>query len=76
MAKDAIEIAKARALIRSGRAQAIRERAGLSRSEVAESVGVNDSTIARWETGERSPRGEGAKRYARLLRELAEAVPL
>ncbi|MGO8724412.1 MAG: helix-turn-helix domain-containing protein [Acidimicrobiales bacterium] len=76
MANDAVEIARARELIRSGRAQAIRERAGLSRLEMARSAGVDDSTIARWESGERSPRGEAAKRYARLLRELSEAVPL
>jgi transcriptional regulator with XRE-family HTH domain len=76
MANDAVEIARARELVRSGRARVIRERAGLSLSEMARSTGDNVSTIARWEAGERSPRGEVAKRYARLLRELSEVVPL
>ena len=73
---DAVEIARARELFRSGRAKTIRERAGLNVSEMARATNVNVSTVARWEAGQRSPRGEAAKRYARLLRELSEAVPL
>jgi DNA-binding transcriptional regulator YiaG len=59
-------------MIRSGKARAIREAAGLSRSEIADSIKVNQSSIARWENGERMPRGPAAQRYGRLLRELAE----
>lgn len=70
MSSDVLEIARARALIRGGDAQRIREQSGLTRSEVARSLEVDDSTVARWETGARTPRGEDAVRYARLLREL------
>jgi DNA-binding transcriptional regulator YiaG len=69
---DAVEIATAREMIRSGRAKLIREGAHVSRSEVASSIDVTESTVWRWEEGKRIPRGDVARRYGRLLRELAE----
>jgi DNA-binding XRE family transcriptional regulator len=72
MATSAVEIAKYRELIRSGRAQDIRERAQVSRSELGLSIGVSQSTIWRWEMGKRIPRGAVARRYGEVLRELAE----
>lgn len=71
MSTDAIEIAEARELIRTGRAREIRQRSGLSRGEVARDLGVAQSTITRWEDGYRVPRGEVAIRLGRLLRELS-----
>ena len=71
----AVEIARARDLIRTGRGRSIRERAGISRSELARSLGVDGSAVAKWESGSRAPRGEIARRYARLIDELAAAVP-
>ena len=43
-----------------------RQAAGLSLAEVAVAVGVSPATILRWETGQRTPRGAAALRYARL----------
>lgn len=58
----------------SGDARRLRELARLSQSEVGRSVGVDASTVARWERGERLPRGEAAIRYARLLDRLQRAA--
>lgn len=68
----AVEIARARELLRSGRAQEIRENAGLSRAEIAADLGVDQSAIWRWERGKRAPRGNVAKRYAQLLHQLEQ----
>lgn len=65
-----VQVSRARQLSRSGAARSIRIAAGLSMSEVARAVGVEPSTILRWEAGERTPRGEAAARYAALLEEL------
>ena len=54
----------------TGAARAIRETSGLSLSELAEAAGVHKSTIFRWETGVRRPRGAAAERYLRALEEL------
>jgi DNA-binding XRE family transcriptional regulator len=64
------ETVRDRALVRSGRGRGIREGAGLTRSEVAKELGVDESTVWRWEGGHRLPRGVIATRYARLLRSL------
>lgn len=70
------ELAKARRLIRSGRAREIREQAQLSRREIAEGIGpgVDASSVARWECGSRVPRAELALAYAALLQELSQAL--
>jgi DNA-binding transcriptional regulator YiaG len=67
---EVLEIAKVRELLRSGRARAIRETYHLSRSELARCLGVAESTIARWEEGERVPRCRNAVELAHLLRQL------
>jgi DNA-binding transcriptional regulator YiaG len=74
MASSAVELVRIRERVRNGSARAIRERAGLSRAEVAEDLGVHETTVQKWEAGERSPRGDIARRYARLLQELSEVV--
>ncbi|GAB2966351.1 helix-turn-helix transcriptional regulator [Streptomyces heilongjiangensis] len=48
----------------------LRERAGLSKAQVARTLGVNPSTVAGWETG-RDPSGELRMKYAYLLDGLA-----
>ncbi len=68
-----VEIAKVRALARSGAARSIRLAAGLSLSETAAPIHVSPTTVYRWEVGQRSPRGEAALRYADLLRSLMGA---
>jgi transcriptional regulator with XRE-family HTH domain len=49
----------------------IREAAGLTRKEVAEAIGVSIASLAKYETGRRSPRPAVAPRYAELLRRLS-----
>jgi transcriptional regulator with XRE-family HTH domain len=56
-----------RADLASGRARALREAAHLSRSEVARALGTTPASMSRWEAGLRSPRGEIALNYAKLL---------
>jgi transcriptional regulator with XRE-family HTH domain len=56
----------------SGQAREIRKAARLTQSDIARSVGVTFSTLSRWESGERLPRGEAALRYAALLDRLAK----
>jgi DNA-binding transcriptional regulator YiaG len=63
-----------RTRIKSGEARQIREAARLTQSELARSVGVDHTTLCRWESGERLPRGEAALRYAALLDRLAKAA--
>jgi DNA-binding transcriptional regulator YiaG len=67
---DLQELADVRALASSGLARSIRIAASLSLTEVAAEVGVAPSTVHRWETGARSPRGEAARSYARILKDL------
>lgn len=48
----------------------LRERAGLSKAQVARTLGVSPSTVTGWETG-RDPSGELRTKYAYLLDGLA-----
>ncbi len=65
------ELIRVRRLAATGAARALRLDAGLSLSEMAEAAQVHKSTICRWETGSRRPRGEAAMRYLRVLDGLA-----
>jgi DNA-binding transcriptional regulator YiaG len=67
-ATDLDLLLEARDASRSGRGADIRERAGLTRSELARVVGVTPSAISRWESGRRRPTGTTALRYGRVLR--------
>lgn len=66
------DLAQTRTLVGTGAARPIRLSAGLSLREVAASVGVSPSTVYRWEMRQRTPRGEAAIAYGRLLAKLAE----
>ena len=77
--RDATLLAEARLAAATGEARALRTNARLSLSDVARVCGVDPSTVHRWESGKRTPRGLAAMRYARLVRSLrsclsAEAV--
>lgn len=64
----AVLLSEARSKAATGDARRIRERRYLSRAEVAEALGVTESTVFRWESGDRKPRGDAAVRYADFLR--------
>lgn len=60
-------LAGIREAAKNGDARRAREQARISRMEVAAACGVDQSTVARWELGTRSPRGEAGLKYARLI---------
>lgn len=57
-------------LAEDGTGRQIRVQAKVPMHLIAKSIGVDESTISRWERGQRQPRGEGAIRWADLLNEL------
>lgn len=74
MSTEAERLAALNALLKSGRALQIREKAGLPTTVVARSAGTHQSTIWRWERGQRTPTaGPAADAYLDLLRRLAKA---
>ena len=67
-------LVQARDLAASGRGAQLRQGAGLSQTELAETIGVTGAALCRWEGGGRRPTGEAALRYARVLQRL-EPIP-
>jgi DNA-binding XRE family transcriptional regulator len=68
---DLLLIAEARAAAANGTGRRAREDARLTQREVASACGVSPKTVAMWETGQRTPFGDPALEYGRLLRQLA-----
>lgn len=64
---DVQALIEVRRATRNGLARALRVAAGLSQEEVAGQCGVTRGAVSRWERGHRTPRGEGALLYARLI---------
>jgi transcriptional regulator with XRE-family HTH domain len=72
MGSDSVrDLVELRGLIESGRAQELREGAGLSATALALDMGVNPSQVLRWEQRKRFPNGANARKYAKALRRLA-----
>jgi DNA-binding transcriptional regulator YiaG len=55
-------------------AKAIRLGVGVTQQQLADELGVDRVTVARWESGERTPRGELRLRYVALLEKLSELL--
>lgn len=76
---QALQVVRVRDLVRTGEVGRSRERAGLSKREVAGAIDVSPSTVMRWERGERVPHASEGLRYLALLDALAaqnrERVP-
>jgi transcriptional regulator with XRE-family HTH domain len=64
------EILRTRELIRSGQARVLREAAQLPQAAIAEEIGVDVSTVHRWEAGITEPRGDLLRKYGRVLTRL------
>lgn len=62
-----IVIQEVRRLARSGEARKLRQRSRVSLREMASEIGVDPSSLSRWETGETAPRAEAAFRWATAL---------
>lgn len=73
---DLEALSRLRRLCRSGEARRIRSESGVSLSEMASAIGggTQPSTVQRWETGQRAPRGETALRYLEQLDLLARVA--
>lgn len=67
---EVVLIREAREALRSGGAVAIRQAHALSLPELAAQVGVDASTLWRWEKGRSTPKGARAVRYGLALRML------
>jgi transcriptional regulator with XRE-family HTH domain len=63
-----------RSAVSSGSGQKLRERAGLSQSDIARLTGVTPAAICRWEAGERTPSGATAVAYAKALRRVEKLI--
>jgi transcriptional regulator with XRE-family HTH domain len=72
MSALAEDLRQARRLPAPPVARAIRMAAGATQEQVAEQLGVDRVTVARWEAGARRPRLAMRLRYAQLLSELQE----
>ncbi len=70
-AMDALQLARVRAICRSGAGRRVREAARLTRAEVGRTSGVSGAAVSRWEDGSRAPTGPEALRYLKLLEKLA-----
>ena len=56
----------------SGQARRIREQAGVSAALLARSIGVQEATVWRWETGRSRPREDAALRWLEALERMAD----
>lgn len=74
MKSNALQLAQMRRAASSGEARALRLQAQLSLNDIAGACGVHPSTVFRWESGDRVPRGEPAVRYANFLEALTRAM--
>jgi DNA-binding transcriptional regulator YiaG len=57
-------------------ARLIREMVGVSQARLARELGVDRTSVTKWELGVRRPRGEQALRYQALLEALQAEVRL
>jgi transcriptional regulator with XRE-family HTH domain len=69
-----LAISEVRAMLREGRLRELRERHSLSQHELARALGVDPSTVSRWESGERVPLEAAAARLHAFLSALERAT--
>ena len=74
--QELLLLAFVRRACRTGEARRIREAAGISRSEVAGVLGVDSTSVLKWEAGERVPRTALGLRYGELLEGLRDVDSL
>ena len=70
MGNDLVTTSRRRRHLRPALARALRLEAKVSQEEVGAELGVDKSTVSKWETGDRIPRGRLADRYVDLLARL------
>lgn len=72
--QQVLRLFAARRYAETGTGRQIRTAAELTLAEVAAAVGTTESTLSRWETNARAPRGDAARAWAALLSELQAAA--
>ena len=70
MEVDLLKVSRARQLLASGEGRKMREAARLSLRELADMIGIDHSSLARWETGESVPGRVPAQRWHDGMRSL------
>lgn len=73
-AQEVLAVTRARSWLRSGRARALRERAGLSQADIGRAAGTDPAQISRWESGKAAPHRRHALRLACLYDGLEEII--
>jgi DNA-binding transcriptional regulator YiaG len=73
---QAVALMEARQFAASGAGRMIRQTARLSLAQVAAELGVNASTVFRWEVGDQVPNGDRAIAYHELMKRLSTAGAL
>lgn len=74
-AEDLIEeVRTTQRLPRPELARAVRESAGVSQARIANVLGVDRASVARWELGQRRPRGRLAAAYSDLITQLRSEI--
>lgn len=61
-------------LLDSGEARKLRHAARVTLAELAADIGVSETSVSRWESGTRLPRGAVATRYGQVLDRLRRQV--
>jgi transcriptional regulator with XRE-family HTH domain len=64
------EVRTTKNLPKPARARAVRAAAGVSQARMADELGVHRVTLARWESGKWTPRGDSRVAYAQLIEAL------
>lgn len=67
---DMARVSRVRRMFRNGRARRLREQSALSVRELAGMVGVDPSTLSRWERGETTPGVAGARAWVSAMERL------
>lgn len=73
-ADEALAVTRVRSWLRTGRARAIRKRAGLSQADVGLAIGTDGPQISRWESGLYAPARGSALKLAILYEQLEEII--
>jgi transcriptional regulator with XRE-family HTH domain len=73
-AQEVLAVTRARSWLRTGRARALRERAGLSQADIGRAAGTDPAQISRWESGKAAPHRRYALRLAGLYDGLEEII--
>ena len=68
---EAIARKRVRRLARTGQLTELRESVGLSQTDIARALGVDQSAVSRWERGTRNPPGRRAVELLELLEDPA-----